>query len=934
MGHSYCHALANAPHFLPFFFSSFSSFSSFSFSPPSPLLQRQVPPTEAELRAKYLENIPKLVETQAKLAQYILSVGGAPTPVAPALADGDDAEAPAQTASPEQPAELLPLLTIATGTISFDAAAAASLGPEVNIRAVSALWSIHWPESAKLFLSRHQLKHLAAALQNPQSLLAVSVPVTVSKAVTAEGAAAEGASLNACGLVDISPLAGQGVLQAQLMTELAGQGFAAEAAPVPAPAEWEEEAAPAAPAGPACSISVSLSRALLTPRPSLAPTAVAGKEKLFATQSQPQPQSQPRPVGELADVFADLRSEISSVIKAIALEYVKMYPNGIAAGGKGSTAAAEGSAGAGDVLSLADRKAEFLYYLSTNGAYHTFKESLKPRIQRVVRHLYGPRGQALGRSAVARTFNTAGDAENKDGEDVPVLDQVLAELYVVLVKESNVVMNGMFAATVIAKDTLEVEGGGSSSAADDETETLVQKYQRLLFLADDAESDGRMEASEAWHLERILLARSSPALSAPAVLQHGYDSLARYYLRSAAAVRVCEVGGEASASTGLVVKAREALELAVAADNSSAQWRTCLVLGALLAEQGQERGLNLLLGVLQTLAAPQLPSFDDFDGYDSDTLCGGPTDIPYVDPLYYAIMAAVFSKAGLLVRARKALRLANKCFLLGQHVPSAATHGSPKRTLVLLLAKASLFLSEHCLVSLAESCYVLAGECEAAVTAKANAKNLPAATPPFIRCLMKRALARLMAMGCLDLGIGVLSSVEVAQEAVLVAVDPLNVIEAQLAVAAAASASDLRGSTALDALLAALTVANETQQAAAIPPASYIQTTKLLLAAQRVAEAYTVAVMGCRTRSTPSMLLQLGVCCLRQDRPQDCEDALQEANLLDNRNASVWAYLTLLCLSTGELLILLSTQQLIPPLFFIVSIFSSLTKADLSPQNI
>ena len=48
---------------------------------------------------------------------------------------------------------------------------------------------------------------------------------------------------------------------------------------------------------------------------------------------------------------------------------------------------------------MAERKMQFMHYLSTSGVYHSFKERLKPKIQRVARARYGARGQALGRTS-------------------------------------------------------------------------------------------------------------------------------------------------------------------------------------------------------------------------------------------------------------------------------------------------------------------------------------------------------------------------------------------------------------------------------------------------------------------------------------------------------------------------------------------------------
>ncbi|RYH22215.1 hypothetical protein EON65_19565 [archaeon] len=81
----------------------------------------------------------------------------------------------------------------------------------------------------------------------------------------------------------------------------------------------------------------------------------------------------------------------------------------------------------------------------------------------------------------------------------------------------------------------------------------------------------------------------------------------------------------------------------------------------------------------------------------------------------------------------------SRCFLEGEEGDQVSQHGSPRRTLVLLLAETTLYLLQYGQYKLAQSCLSLALEAEAAVVEKAKIKNKSATSPPHIRYLLKKA---------------------------------------------------------------------------------------------------------------------------------------------------------------------------------------------------
>lgn len=68
-------------------------------------------------------------------------------------------------------------------------------------------------------------------------------------------------------------------------------------------------------------------------------------------------------------------------------------------------------------------------------------------------------------------------------------------------------------------------------------------------------------------------------------------------------------------------------------------------------------------------------------------------------------------------------------------------HGKPRRTLVLILSETALYLYQYGLYSVADTALLLAKDSEASCTEKAQARDKPSITPPFITVLLKRAEA-------------------------------------------------------------------------------------------------------------------------------------------------------------------------------------------------
>lgn len=147
-------------------------------------------------------------------------------------------------------------------------------------------------------------------------------------------------------------------------------------------------------------------------------------------------------------------------------------------------------------------------------------------------------------------------------------------------------------------------------------------------------------------------------------------------------------------------------------------------------------------------------------------------------------------------------------------------------------------------------------------------------------------------------------AVQCGKDAQLVADNPLDEVQAwgTLAIALQLSGSD--NAAVVDAFLNAVGCSRklsveEVREEQVVPLGLFVQTAKLLLQGGRYNQARTILLYGCTIYTSATLFMLLGVCYLRLDELDDAEVALVEANLLDNRNSSVWAYLCLVCLASG-----------------------------------
>jgi hypothetical protein len=924
------------------------------------------------LRSQYLEAIPSLIEKQDTLVSYSITIGNASVVLeaTEGTSEGEEATAQEQVPQPE-PEQIIPQM-ILNGKISWNSDIASAIDIDTDIRSRPDLWTLNFNNNNNnsIFLSRNKKRNLynqltgagiSAGMGNSLSIVIKRVPI--------QDGVESGEPMVSKGIVDITGLSEPGASFITLNVNLSGEGFVAVEPEAPtvdadananAAAEEKEANNPEnevkkeqeyKPILPSFTIDLSVTSPLFGGNinnkiniNNYSSVSTMGLSKANSNSNSNQVK-----INENRDVLKDLKNEISMAIRAIATEYLALYP---AETDKGHSTGFE------------DRKIEFLHYLSSNGTYHSLKESLKPKIQRVVRKKYGCRGNATSSSGAGAT-----------GE-IEVNDNLLSELYVYLVQQCNHVLNSIYTNTVIDKDNDDInknavivsntpnssgnlknnigggEGNRNGSGIDDEKETNEQLLNRLLSQANDCEADKRYIDAEQKHLERLQLINNKNNIDIlliknKKIIFDVYYTIGIYYLRESARHR-CEANmnktvlnsnadsyeNSITLATYNSDKARECIQFAV--NDQPEEWEASQLLACILHENGQIEESNK---ILQTCITVQLGMnhnnnhnnnnnnnnngiLSDFAGYESDQLISST-----ISPLTYTILAVHYSCNNQKLKARKALRLAVKSYDADPASASALGGQGPKRTYVLLLCLTTIYLCKYGFINMIKESYLLTCICDENATNIATSRNELNITLPHIRHIYKLSTSEMLLI-CGDNESNSNSSnvgaeaINQAEASILCSNDPIDQINGYLTIAKICSYLSVYDSShnynyneqTCTNIYNAITIAIDNKLTHNIPISNYILCCKLLLNNNKYQDALNICYTGLQLNSNSSsnsssnnnnipgcsLNLLSGICFLRQDRITESEISLREANILDNRNCEVWAYQALICLNNSS----------------------------------
>jgi hypothetical protein len=657
---------------------------------------------------------------------------------------------------------------------------------------------VHWEASSSIFFHRSEIVQFVSLLQS--DVTHAFIPVTFRKLPTSEFITIEGGEVFGTGLMDISCLVSSqyaGEIRFPMIvtgSSLQGDGF------LEVNSQLEIVFRVNAP---------FLPKTALNTLESLPPPANNHHHKhtnmndhennRSPIMNEKIPQLSKIPVNR--DVIQELRDEIANTLEYIAQEYVSLYPRSLNetvdmnnnnhsnshnnSHSNSSNNIVGNNHEKKDATTLfEEQKIAFMHYLANSGVFFDLQEKMRNKIQLYIHDIYGRKGRALGKSILLREKDSSLQFPQDDEEEQDTtttnnnnnnnmqqmnadVQAILSEVYTMIMKECNIVLNAMFGSTILQKQALEVE---QPMRFIDEEESIDQTFQRIYLTAIDAAADEQYLKAEQLHLERLqYLDHSSKLAVQPDYYHQAYADYAvflleygQHILYQHSCLSSFQQQHAYTMYTSLLQKARLALKIAKDHDTNQTHWEMLLLYIMVLMECDQWDTLpdlfQEILFIQQQQQASQqrsskktslqMNSWNEFTGYETD-------ELPFIHPRYYTILAIYFtrlsqtsnnstaSKAAAL-NARKALRLALRAFdydSSGRSRDDPAIMGKPRRTLVLILGETADYLLHFGQIKSAQLCVQLAMESEMAATAKAQARDKPAITPPHIKYLLKKIQA-------------------------------------------------------------------------------------------------------------------------------------------------------------------------------------------------
>lgn len=633
----------------------------------------KVKPTEAELRQKYIENIEKKIIDQGNIAKYQLIIG---------VENNNQEEEPNDSSNDfKKFQDFFPLLNLSEGKISFNSHDAKEFPLNQEIRENNRLWNLKWKRSDYFFFSSSDIKKFLNVLISDTSK--AFVPLTAKKLPLSDQISVEGGEIFATGLIDLSCLLSPGELSFNIEVPLQGDSFVG------------------------FDTSVKLELRINHPLFENIPNIQSNNIDLSSVSSLSS--FSISTLSSRRKVLEELEDSITSILTSILQEYISLY----------------GNENVDFNPSLLEKKNEnFFQYLNNNGYIHEINQFLIPRLEYYIHDVYGLKGRTLGKSEILKSIDMNFIQINESNLD-ELIRNLLSEIYLNVISKCDKIINKLLPSTINLNNPASLN---NLKYYDDEMYSIQNKINLLNKLIEDAESSNNYLESNRLHIEKLefishdIIQGSTSNILYKSYKSYGLSLLKEYFYHNYTKnTKIANNINPALYISSLLNRARESI--AYAFSLNSLDWELgMLYVGILIEcnqiEQSEEVMHQIIYNCLDSRKIEyNLTDFSNLSGYNSDELCPIP-------PIIYALLAGIMFLKGKFLECRKSLILANRCYIEGEYLPLVSEHGTPKRTVVLILSESSTFFYSYSLKIIGDTLLNLAKDSNKSCIEKCIRRNI------------------------------------------------------------------------------------------------------------------------------------------------------------------------------------------------------------------